>query len=142
MTCLGENGILSDDCRPVVVFKKGRSYRAINVQKIRVIGYEIDGVLIKQGHKCDYALCLPDKAKLYFVELKGHHLPEAAEQILTTIQYFAEELAEMSVFGRIVCTRISTPDLRSVKMIKLERELAKRNGNLVKKVQLLEEEIE
>jgi hypothetical protein len=139
---LGEKGLLSDDARPIVLFEENRKiYRGINTQRKNVLRYKVDEGMIQSGEKCDYALGICDENKLYFIELKGSDVSKAAEQILETMRHLSEKVRGFSIFGRIVCSRVPRPDLRSTQLVRLERELARHNGNLVRQTLLLEEEI-
>ncbi|WKC40636.1 hypothetical protein [Shewanella algae] len=140
---LGRIGLTVNDSRSIVVLSEnGMQYKANNVKRKNVICYDVDGVMIaSENKKCDKALGVPDDRALFLVELKGCDLKKASEQIFSTIQALDEKIGEFKVFGRIVCSRVPKPDIRSTQVVRLERELAKRNGNLKKNSRVLEEDI-
>jgi hypothetical protein len=140
---LGRVGLTINDNRKIVTLSEnGMIYKAKNNQKKKVICYDIDGVMIvSESKKCDKALGIPDEEKLFLVELKGCDLKKASEQILATIQTLDEKISGYKVFGRIVCSRVPKPDIRSTQVVRLERELAKRKGNLKKNSKIIEESI-
>lgn len=136
-------GVLTDDRRSIVQFSEnGMTYKGININNRRVIRYQVDGGLISDDRKrCDNALAMPEINTVYFVELKGEDIRKAAVQIAHTVSEFNNELKNSSVFGRIICSRIPRPDIRSSEIVSLERTLAAKGGNLVKSCQALTENI-
>jgi septum formation inhibitor-activating ATPase MinD len=95
--------------------------------------YKVDGCLIDdKDPKCDFLLINCTKGISYFVELKGSDLIKAVEQIDRTINVLHKDFNEYSVEPRIVLTRVNTTDLKSSKLIKLEKRLKKLKGKLIK----------
>lgn len=138
------SGVLSDDKRSIATFSEnGVCYKAINPGQKRVIRYQVDEGLIVGNEKkrCDNALEVPDAKTIYFIELKGEDLKKAAVQIFKTVKEFSEDIKDLAIHGRIVCSRIPRPDVRSTQVVALERLLASKSGNLIKTSQLLEEKI-
>ncbi len=84
------------DNRTEIVLKDKRAsskYTGLNPNnKLSICRHRIDGVIIKEGSKCDYLLLDMTDQKAYFVELKGHDINQAAEQIRTTIEVLEPEL--------------------------------------------------
>lgn len=140
---LGCVGLTVNDNRPIVVLSEnGMQYKANNLQGKNVICYDVDGVMIvSDSKKCDKALGIPDDGMLFLIELKGCDLKKASEQIFATIQVLDGKINDYKVFGRIVCSRIPKPEIRSTQVVRLERELARRKGNLKKNSRTLEESI-
>jgi len=138
---MGTTGLLSEDRRSIAQFNEnGMIYKGINNTKKKVLRYQVDGAMISNGvKKCDNALGLPEQNIMYLIELKGSDLKKAAEQILETIVELSDKLDGMIVHGRVVCSRIPKPDIRSSQIIRLERELAQRKGNFFKQSKIIEE---
>jgi hypothetical protein len=140
---IGDKGFLSDDNRKEIIFSEnGIIYKGINKNKKRVLRYQVDGGIFNDDQKkCDKAFGLPEIRDFYLVELKGKNLRHASDQIYETIKALGEKIKSFRVHGRVVCSRIPRPDLRSSQIVKLERELAKRGGRLIKQSRILEEVI-
>jgi hypothetical protein len=132
-------------------FSDKRTIIAAEEQKKKFIGYNkerklfskfrVDNCLIKKGRKCDFLILDCEEQKAYFIELKGKDLLSAVEQIDHSIDRLISYLADHRINARIVLSKVSSPDLRSTKYIKLERRIKKLKGNLLKKVKILEENL-
>jgi len=135
--------VLSNDKRKIAKFiENGMVYKAINNKSKNVIRYQIDcSAMSCSVQRCDNALEIVDENNLYFIELKGMDIKKAAAQILSTISHFVSDLTNTKLFGRIICSRVPRPDLRSTQIVSLERKLAASGGNLIKASQILEETI-
>lgn len=137
---IGEKGLLTDDNRITPSFdENGVSYRAQNPNRLRVLRYRIDGGMICDGKRCDFALGIPAVNAFYLIELKGCDLRKAVDQLLATLANLKQSLEHYTVHGRIVLSRIPRPDLRSSDIIRLERQLAGRSGTLKKACRMMEE---
>jgi hypothetical protein len=102
--------------------------------------YRVDGGLITDDSaKCDYLLLNCDKLKSFFIEIKGSDLIHAVEQIDRSIDMLKHDIADFSVFARIVLTRVNTPDLKNTKYLKLEKKVKELRGNLQKQSQIMTE---
>lgn len=143
MSKLGDVGRISSDKRTTVKFEENKMvYIGNNTRKRTVNMYDVDGVMFKgRQKKCDKAIEIPDIDEIYLIELKGCDLKKAAVQITETIENLGKKIEGSKVNGRIICSRIPKPDIRSTPVVKLERELAKRKGRLVKVSKKLEEDI-
>lgn len=122
-------------------FEDGMVYKGVNQKAKRVLRYDVDGKMITKGEKCDKALELSEQKTIYLIELKGKHLKKAATQIYETILTLDSKLDGYVVHGRAVCSAIQRPDIRSTEVIRLERELVKRNGTFRKNSRIIEENI-
>ena len=91
--------------------------------------------------KCDFLLLNCEQKQSYFIELKGSDLIRAIEQIDKSIDKLKNELLGFSFFARIVVSRINTIDLKSTKLLSLEKKVKLLKGNLKKSSRLLEETI-
>jgi hypothetical protein len=140
---IGVKGLISDDARFSVSFnQRGREYRAENPMARRVLCYKVDGGVIEDGERCDFALGIPSFEVVCLIELKGKDLKKAASQILSTIQILGNKIEPYVIHGRIVLSRVSRPDLRSSVLIQLERTLAQRGGTVRRSTNIMEENIE
>lgn len=139
----GNIGLLSADNRKIVQFEEnGMVYKGINNGLKHALRYDVDGAMISGGTKrCDKAIFLPDSETVYLIELKGTDLKKAAEQISQTMLTLHSNLDGCVVHGRVICTRIPTPDIRSTQVMRLELALAKKNGTFRKGCRLLSEDI-
>lgn len=61
-------------------------HKGINRSKAYVTHYQIDGIVITVGNRCDYLLINEDKKTAYLIELKGSDLVKAAQQLDATEQ--------------------------------------------------------
>lgn len=140
---LGEAGLTSDDTRSNISFQENAvSYKAKNKSNKRVLCYNVDGGMFKQDvKKCDKAIGLPNDNSVYLIELKGCDFKKACEQISETLINLGDKIANLVVHGRVVCSRIPKPDIRSTQVVRLERALAKTGGTLVKAAVIMEEVI-
>jgi hypothetical protein len=102
--------------------------------------YRVDGGLIDDaGAKCDYLLLNCNKSQSFFIELKGSDIIHAIEQIDRSIDLLKDKLAGLSVFARIVVTRVNTIDLIDTKYLRLKKKVERLNGNLLHKSRELRE---
>lgn len=140
---LGSKGVLSDDNRSTAQFKEnGIIYQGNNLEKRRVIRYQIDGDMINdRSQKCDNALEVPEKSTIYLIELKGSDVKKASEQIYSTIEKLNTKLNNCTVHGRIVCSRAPRPALKTTQIVRLQKRLAQLKGTLKTGTRKLEEEI-
>lgn len=125
-----------------VVFKDNkvsRKYIGKNPAQKELIGLRVDDCLIFEGQKCDYLLINVNDKTLYFIELKGSDLVKAIDQIDRTLDILLPKIEHQTVHGRVVLSRVSTPDLVSSRYIKLKKRLKDLNGTLEQKSVLMEE---
>jgi hypothetical protein len=133
---------LFSDNRSRAVFKDAkvsREYTGKNPNKKELKGLRVDDCLIKEGQKCDYLLINVNNKTLYFIELKGSDLIKAVDQIDRTLDILLPKIEHQKVNGRVVLSRVSTPDLVSSRYIKLKKRLKDLNGTLEQKSVLMEE---
>ena len=145
---MGYERIREHDCTEctrntcVVVREKKSQYRLENPAGKEICRTQIDGCYLSQGKKCDWLLvdCEPENA--YFVELKGTDFRHAIEQINATINYVEGDLDSFDFFARVVLTKSPTPFLRNTPdVLKFEKRLRKRRGNLKTKTNLFVESV-
>jgi hypothetical protein len=133
---------LFSDNRSRAVFKDAkvsREYIGKNPNKKELMGLRIDDCLITEGQKCDFLLININDKTLYFIELKGSDLVKAIDQIDRTLDILLSKIEHQTVHGRVVLSRVSTPDLVSSRYIKLKKRLKDLNGTLEQKSVLMEE---
>lgn len=130
------------ESRSEIVFHEKRAkYVAYNPSAKIVEAYQIDGVLIIEGMKCDNGLAIPIDNVIYLIELKGSDLCHACEQISATIIYLERNGLRYPFYARIVLSKASGPDLESIQYKKLSKQIRERGGNLKQKSVLMEENI-
>jgi hypothetical protein len=125
-----DSSLWSDRRKNVAIDEGGRTYRASNDGNNLLTCYRIDGGLITEGKRCDFALSVREAGKIYFIELKGTDISHAAEQIQSTIATFSAKLKKSIVFGRIVCSRVSHPRIRRPALVRLEQLVAQTTGDV------------
>lgn len=135
--------IISHDNRKTVVLKEpgeSRVYRLENPTQKEVVVYRIDGGLIASNDvlKCDNGIYTEDDV-LYLIELKGADYIHALEQLLSTISILLQKpQVKMSrLNARIVLSKIRVPDIMPTQEKKLLAQVRSRNGDFVRKCQLL-----
>lgn len=93
--------------------KNPQYHKGINVNKAHVTHYKIDGVVIRNGNKCDFLLLNEDVKKAYLIELKGSDLVKAAEQLASTEALLKKELSSYEIYYRIVANKCKTQEINS-----------------------------
>lgn len=143
-TRLGNNGLLSDDQRQFLSLSEaGKNYRLNNPNLRRLLCYQVDGgIITNQEERCDYAVGIPQKGELYFIELKGKDFRKAASQVLQTLRTLDARINGYILYARIVLSRVQRPDLRATSVIALERMIARSGGDLCRASRLLEENVD
>ena len=128
--------------------KKGGSstYRGDNINSLEIVTYRVDGGLIsndKGVKKCDYALYTILSQSLRLIELKGSDLNKACDQITSTMQLLLSQDVQIArLYGRVVLTKVRTPDLQSSKVRNLKELLVKRGGDFKYQTQEMKEPID
>lgn len=135
---------LFSDNRSRAVFKDAkvsREYIGKNINKKELKGLRVDDCLIIDGQKCDYLLININDKTLYFIELKGSDLIKAIDQIDRTLDILLPKFEHQAVHGRVVLSKVNTPNLVSSRYIKLKKRLKDLNGTLEQKSIQMEENI-
>lgn len=128
------------DNRKIVVLrdKKGGnvSYRGNNRDGNEIIVYKIEEGILKDeaGLKCDFGLYTISSDTIRFIELKGSDFDHAIKQIINSIRNVLDRHAinVKRVHGRIVLSRVRTPEINSSDEKILNKLLKGKNGNLIK----------
>lgn len=119
--------------------KKNKQYhQGNNRAKAYVTHYKIDGVVIKEGRRCDYLLLNEDQHTAYLIELKGSKLDIAAKQLEATETILQKELVGYEINYRIVANKCKTQAIRSSTYRKYQDKWGKR---IVQKTGFIEEGI-
>lgn len=118
--------------------KNPQYHKGNNVAKDEVTHYQIDGVVIKSGNKCDYLLINETKKQAYLIELKGSDLVKAAEQLAATEKALKKELVDYELQYRIVANKCKTQEIHSSAYRKYQ---IRWKGKLLQKTGFIEENI-
>ena len=130
MSLFPDHCVESCDDRPKIVCEENkRTYIANNTQRKVVCKVQV-GKLICEGARCDWAVAVVSEEgtgkaleELFLVELKGSDINHAFEQIVGTIDVLHTNYSVTKWFARVVCAKVSTPQLNSIHYKKLERRL-------------------
>lgn len=118
-----------------------QEYRVTNQAQQEVCKIRVDGCLIRDqdGKKCDFLILFCASKLAFFVELKGHSLIEAIQQINVSVDKLKLEMPDFTFYARIVLNRTPTPDINSSDEIKLRKKLKKLNSdnNVNKNIELI-----
>lgn len=118
-----EKSLCEKNQRIVVSRDKGSSceHRAENPQcKYELRHYQLDGGLVQQETCCDYLLVNDSRKKAYLIELKGGHVDDAVDQLEAGERLCRTDLKEYTFYYRIVCRKVRTHNIQSVKMRKFQ----------------------
>ena len=127
----------------VIVSKDKRNpqyHKGINTKGAYVTHYQIDGIVIKEGSRCDYLLINEDTRIVYLIELKGSDLVKAAKQLEETEKALEKVL---SVYNykfryRIVANKCKTTEIRSSAYRKYQilwkSNLVQKTGSIVENI--------
>lgn len=119
--------------------KRNKQYhKGQNVDRSYVTHYQIAGVVIKNGSRCDFLLINEDKKRAYLIELKGSDLVKAAEQLEATEKVLKNELQEYDMRYRIVANKCKTQEIQSSAYRKYQIKWKK---NLIQASEKIEEKI-
>ena len=115
MPLTGFESLRGTNDKQIVSRDKGNPqyHKAINTVKAYVTHYQIDGVVIKSGDRCDYLLMNEDKKIAYLIELKGSDLVKAAKQLESTENALRQALVGYSMRYRIVANKCKTQEIKS-----------------------------
>lgn len=110
MNNYSSNSIVQTGCIPKVVCQeKGRKYVLTNKSRSNILKIHVDGFLINEKCRCDYAVDVSDGDKVFLVELKGKNKEHAFEQLYKTLKYFREHFGTEKYYCRVVLSKDSAP---------------------------------
>lgn len=93
-----------------------REHRAFNNDACRVTQYKIDGdIVCDTSIRCDFLTMNDDRRDAYLIELKGSDIEHAIDQLEETARRFQNELRGYCIRYRLVCSRVKTQAIRSIK---------------------------
>lgn len=90
-------------------------YRIINENEKVIDKYVVDDCLLRtkqRDEKCDYLILVNEIKEAYFVECKGSDVVKAVSQLDSSINILNNKLPGYVLKGRIIPTRVYSPDLR------------------------------
>lgn len=105
-----------------------QTHYAHNRQRKYVTHYQIDGVVIRDGNKCDYLVINEETLKAYLIELKGSDMCKAALQLDETAQKLSSQLSVYTLNFRIVANKCKTQEISSSAFNKYKIDWKKRYG--------------
>ena len=120
---------------------KETTFRILNKSGKIIDKYIVDDCLLKKferSKKCDYLFNVQETNVVFLVECKGSDILEAVEQIQSSLNLLNKYLVEKIVKGRIVSTKVYSPNIKSRKYSQLREKLS---GGLVTQNIVLEETI-
>ena len=118
--------------------KNSQYHKAINSSGSEVSHYQIDGVVIKNGNRCDFLLINETSKNAYLIELKGSDLTKAARQLEATANALHAELAQYQLQYRIIANKCKTQEIQSSAYRKY---MIRWKSRLVQKTGVMEEKI-
>ena len=116
-------------------------YRLYNERRISVDKFVVDVCLLKErqkDEKCDYLFKINETKQALFIECKGSDVLKAIRQLGSSINTLQAELNGFTFKGRIIPTKVHSPDLRAVEYKRLRGKLV---GELVIRNIFFEESI-
>lgn len=98
--------------KTVVCEEKGRRFILHNDAEKHIFKIHVDGGLIKDGCRCDYAVDVSFGESVYLIELKGKDKEHAFEQLLKTLEYFSENFDTKNYHCRVVLSKNKVPNIK------------------------------
>lgn len=113
--CTCNNCELNSNKKIIVAKGPKTEYRIINENEKVINKYIVDDCLLKtkqREEKCDYLILINQIKDAYFVECKGSDVIKAVSQLESSIDSLNNKIAGYVLKGRIISTRVYSPDLR------------------------------
>ena len=138
MAIIGFTSLCEPNAKQIVSRDKGNSqeHRAHNRSGKPVTHYKIDGVVITEGNRCDYALFTEeeDNKQAFLIELKGSDLSMVAMQIEATERALRNSLRGYSMNYRIVANKCKTQEIQTAAfkkyILKWKKKLKYKTGEM------------
>ncbi len=92
--------------------ENGRKFILNNKSKLLLTKIKVDGGLVKEGERCDFAIDAESK-EIFLIELKGIDKPHACSQIYATFNYFLKNFNSEKWHARIILSKNRAPKLIS-----------------------------
>lgn len=123
-----------DDERKIcIAVEKGKMYKLNNNSRYKIKKVKVDNCIPHRDEKrCDYLMEIKSINKAIFIELKGGDLVHALKQINGTINYFKAEFKNYQIDVRIVGSRDVPGFINLPNYSKLEREIYKTRGKIIR----------
>lgn len=154
MTIFPADCVESCDCRSKIICEENKiKYIAHNPNEKCVYKIKVDGGLIKEKVRCDWAVAVVSNEdsleEIFLVELKGSDIDHAFEQIAGTIEFLSTRYSAKKWFARVVCSKVSSPQLNGINYKKLDKKLKELNKSagelqresIIVKTKVLEEKL-
>ena len=115
------------NARTIISRDKGNQQKHIgqNINRSAVSHYQIDGVVLKEGRKCDFLLMNDEKQTAYLIELKGSDLCWAAQQLEATEKALSRQLSGYTLRYRIIANRCKTQEIRTAAFLRYKKKWGK-----------------
>ena len=113
--CICNNCLLNSTNSIFVARGKKTEFILQNNSSKKVDKLIVDDCLLNTKHrdeKCDYLFRIVEDAIVFLVECKGSDILKAVSQIDSTLTILKSELNNFLVKGRIVSTKVHSPDIR------------------------------
>lgn len=122
---------LCDSHAPIIRSKDAgnpQTHYALNKGRKLVNQYQIDGVVITEGNKCDFLVMNEETCNAYLIELKGSDMCKAAQQLDETAKKLSTHLSGYFLNFRIVSNKCKIQEIESSSFRKYKVGWAKRYG--------------
>ncbi|HXT85350.1 MAG TPA: hypothetical protein VN704_13665 [Verrucomicrobiae bacterium] len=114
-------------------YEKGKIFKLINNSDYRVKKVKVDNCIPNNGEKrCDYLMEIKSINRVIFIELKGGDLTHALKQIHNTILHLKPDFKHYQIDARIVGSKDVPGFINLPYYLKLESEIRKTNGKIIR----------
>lgn len=119
--------------------ERGKRFSFENKNKKSICRVHVDGCFITDNSikKCDYLFFVNEIHKYYLIELKGVHVSEAVEQIVSTYHIINEKIKSNAQNYKGVIVSSSVPSATQQKFRKLQEQCLKELGLKIIKTHIL-----
>ena len=131
----------SDNRKTVALLQKRKKYTGNNINEKYYYCYMPDKMYSNESKACDYLLYNDSIKNVYFIELKGSDVLKAVDQIVSSIKLYGQYFNDYTINARIVPSRVNTLDLKTAKVVSLEKRIHLTGGTFKKQVNELKEYI-
>lgn len=120
---------------------KETTFKLLNPNKKVVDKFIVDDCLLlayQRNEKCDFLFRVKESNNVFIVECKGSDILKAVSQLYSTLNILKDELNNFTIKGRIISTKVYSPNIRDINYSRLR---AKLKGDLIVKNIIFEENI-
>lgn len=134
MSLIPNKCIEFDEKRKIcIAVEKGKVYKLNNNSNYKIKKVKVDNCIPNHEEKrCDFLMDIKSIKRVIFIELKGGDLVHALKQILVTINYLKAEFKNYQIAVRIIGSRDVPEFINSPDYVKLEREIYKTRGKILR----------